>query len=180
MCIKLLERQTSLARCIKHFPPLSPFRGRGKGQGEEAENSLRWTDTLKDNIRLLVQGGPGFVQIALTNACNARCRFCGFPQLKPADRVMADPERLRRGLHTLAAHRVRFIVFTGGEPLLYPYLLDILGAAQDNGIQSLLCTNGGRWPDEQQSRVRRQCRREEGVRKIPSYSIPAFRICSHI
>jgi MoaA/NifB/PqqE/SkfB family radical SAM enzyme len=92
-------------------------------------------------MRLLAQGGPGFVQIALTNACNARCRFCSFPHLKPEARVMADPERLGRGLHTLAATGVRYLVFTGGEPLLYPYLEDILAEARDLGLHSLLCTN---------------------------------------
>ncbi len=91
---------------------------------------------------MLAQGGPGFVQIALTNACNARCRFCNFSQIKPADRVMADPERLRRGLRVLAAAGVRYIVFTGGEPLLYPHLPDILSEARNLGIQNLLCTNG--------------------------------------
>jgi MoaA/NifB/PqqE/SkfB family radical SAM enzyme len=96
---------------------------------------------LKDQMRLLAQGGPGFVQIALTNACNAHCRFCSFPQVKPEDRVMADPERLGRGLQTLAAVGVRYLVFTGGEPLLYPHLEDILTEARDLGFHSLLCTN---------------------------------------
>jgi len=55
---------------------------------------------------------------------------------------MADPERLRQGLHPLAANGVRYIVFNGGEPLLYPHLLDILAASREFGIQNLLCTNG--------------------------------------
>ena len=55
---------------------------------------------------------------------------------------MADPERLRRGLHLLAAAGVRYVVYTGGEPLLYPHLLDILSEARELGIQNLLCTNG--------------------------------------
>jgi MoaA/NifB/PqqE/SkfB family radical SAM enzyme len=97
---------------------------------------------IKDHLRLLAQGGPGFVNIALTNACNAKCRFCSFPQVKPSDRVMADPGRLRRGLHLLAATGVRYVVYTGGEPLLYPHLPDILGEARELGIQNLLCTNG--------------------------------------
>jgi MoaA/NifB/PqqE/SkfB family radical SAM enzyme len=97
---------------------------------------------LKEQLQLLAQGGPGFVQIALTNACNARCRFCSFPEIKPEDRVMADPERLRRGLQALARTGVCYIVFTGGEPLLYPHLMDILRESRDLGIQNLLCTNG--------------------------------------
>ena len=97
---------------------------------------------IKDHLRLLAQGGPGFVNIAPTNACNARCRFCSFPQVKPEDRVMADPERLRRGLHLLAATGVRYVVYTGGEPLLYPHLLDILSEGRELGLQNLLCTNG--------------------------------------
>lgn len=97
---------------------------------------------FKEHLRLLAQGGPGFVQIALTNACNAHCRFCSFPQIEPRDRVMADPERLVRGFQTLTAAGVRAIVFTGGEPLLYPHLEDILREAHDFGLQSLLCTNG--------------------------------------
>lgn len=98
--------------------------------------------TLVDHIRLLPQGGPGFVQLALTNACNARCRFCGFSRLRSEDWVMADPGRLCQGLATLAGAGVRTLVLTGGEPLLYPYLLDVAQAARRQGLQTLLCSNG--------------------------------------
>jgi MoaA/NifB/PqqE/SkfB family radical SAM enzyme len=104
--------------------------------------ALLLAKTLKAHLRLLTHGGPGFVQIALTNACNAQCRFCSFSQLEPRERVMADPERLLRGLHALAAAGVRYVVFTGGEPLLYPHLKDVLTEARDLGIHNLLCTNG--------------------------------------
>jgi len=97
---------------------------------------------VREWLRLLARGGPGFVQIALTNACNARCRFCNFSRLAPKDWIMADPARLRRGLGIMAAEGVRYCVFTGGEPLLYPHLAEILGEAQGVGLQSLLCTNG--------------------------------------
>ena len=56
---------------------------------------------------------------------------------------MADPERLRRGLRILAASRVRYLVFTGGEPLLYPYLQDILSEARNLGMQNLLARMAG-------------------------------------
>jgi MoaA/NifB/PqqE/SkfB family radical SAM enzyme len=98
--------------------------------------------TFKDLLRLLVQGGPGFCQIAVTNACNARCRFCSFPQVAPEERHMADPARLLEGLVALKAKGVCYLCLTGGEPLLYPALLPVLARARDLSIQTLLCTNG--------------------------------------
>ena len=55
---------------------------------------------------------------------------------------MADDTRLARGLRLLAQGGVKYLVFTGGEPLLYPPLVDILAQARDLGIITLLCTNG--------------------------------------
>lgn len=116
---------------------------------------MGWTQTIRDHIRLLAEGGPGFVQIALTNACNAHCRFCGFSQVKPADQVMADPGRLLRGLPGLAAAGVRTIVFTGGEPLLYPHLEEILTQAGRLNLQTMLCTNGWHLDGERLASLRR-------------------------
>ena len=98
--------------------------------------------TGKELLRLMLQGGPGFCQVAVTNACNASCRFCSFPSVAPEDWVMADPARLFRGLEVLKAKGVNYLCLTGGEPLLYPALLPVLGRARDLGIHTLLCTNG--------------------------------------
>lgn len=97
---------------------------------------------LKDYLGLLAEGGPGFVQLALTNACNAHCSFCGFSRLDSSHWRMAPWERLQRGLPALAAGGVRFLVVTGGEPLLYPHLRPALALAQSLGLVTLLCTNG--------------------------------------
>ena len=61
-------------------------RRRSQGAGGRPTNDAL-AMKLKEHIRLLAQGGPGFVQMALTNACNARCRFCNFSQIKPEDQV---------------------------------------------------------------------------------------------
>ncbi len=98
--------------------------------------------TLKEISRLILQGGPGFCQIAVTNACNAKCRFCSFPQVAGAARLMADPDRLLTGLAALKRAGVRYLSLTGGEPLLYPELQTILARAQELAIKTLLCTNG--------------------------------------
>jgi MoaA/NifB/PqqE/SkfB family radical SAM enzyme len=98
--------------------------------------------TVKELLRLVLQGGPGFCQIAVTNACNARCQFCSFPRVAPAERLMAEPARLFQGLKILKARGIHYICLTGGEPLLYPALLPTLARARDLAIQTILCTNG--------------------------------------
>ncbi|HZE20540.1 MAG TPA: radical SAM protein, partial [Desulfobaccales bacterium] len=98
--------------------------------------------TLKEILRLVLQGGPGFCQIAVTNACNAHCQFCSFPQIAPVQRVMADPARLYQGLDALKNKGVHYICLTGGEPLLYPALLPTLARARELAIRTVLCTNG--------------------------------------
>ncbi|MEJ5329981.1 MAG: radical SAM protein [Desulfobaccales bacterium] len=97
---------------------------------------------LRDFLRLLATGGPGLCQIALTNACNARCRFCRFPSVPAEDRVFADPARLVPGLARLQAGGIRYLSLTGGEPLLYPALLELVDEARRLGFYTLLVTNG--------------------------------------
>jgi MoaA/NifB/PqqE/SkfB family radical SAM enzyme len=98
--------------------------------------------TVRELLHLMLQGGPGFCQIAVTNACNARCRFCSFPGVTAPERVMADPVRLGRGLAALKEKGVRYVCLTGGEPLLYPALLPVLAQARALEITTLVCTNG--------------------------------------
>ncbi len=98
--------------------------------------------TLREILRLVLQGGPGFCQIAVTNACNAHCRFCSFPKVPPVEWVMADLGQLSRGLEALRDKGVHYLCLTGGEPLLYPALLPTLARARDLAIQTILCTNG--------------------------------------
>ncbi len=96
----------------------------------------------REALQLLLNGGPGFCQLALTNVCNARCRFCSFSQVPPEDRAMADPQRLLAGLTRLREGGVRYLTLTGGEPLLYPALLETLAAARRLGLVTMLVTNG--------------------------------------
>jgi MoaA/NifB/PqqE/SkfB family radical SAM enzyme len=98
--------------------------------------------TGRELFRLLLAGGPGFCQIALTNACNAHCRFCRFSRVPPREQTMADPDRLLAGLALLSRQGVRYLSFTGGEPLLHPALWDILEGAGRLGFTTLLVTNG--------------------------------------
>lgn len=98
--------------------------------------------TFQEMVRLALRGGPGFIQVAITNACNAQCRFCSFPQVPPSRWRMADPVRLVRGFEALQRAGVRYVSITGGEPLLYPELCFCLARARELGLQTLLVTNG--------------------------------------
>lgn len=98
--------------------------------------------TFKELVRLALKGGPGVCQVAVTNACNAHCRFCSFPQVPPTARCMADGARLTRGLAAMQRAGIQYICFTGGEPLLYPDLLPTLAQARKLGLANILVTNG--------------------------------------
>jgi MoaA/NifB/PqqE/SkfB family radical SAM enzyme len=98
--------------------------------------------TFQEMLKLAVQGGPGFIQVAVTNACNAQCRFCSFPEVPRAEWRMADPARLVRGFEALARAGITYVTITGGEPLLYPDLCSCLARARDVGLETLVVTNG--------------------------------------
>ncbi len=97
---------------------------------------------LPEMFHLALKGGPGFIQVAVTNACNACCRFCSFPQVPPSDWRMADLDRLTQGFTAMVRAGIKYVTLTGGEPLLYPDLFSCLDRAQALGLRTLLVTNG--------------------------------------
>jgi len=100
----------------------------------------------RNTLRLLLEeGGPGFCQFALNNACNARCGFCGFAldKLPRASWKYAEREGALEAIDILYRQAVRYLVLTGGEPMLHPDLLEIVQRASDLGMKVLLVTNAG-------------------------------------
>ncbi len=74
----------------------------------------------------------------ITTRCNARCSFCHIHKEKGSD---ADKSNILNNLIGLKKLGVRFIDFTGGEPLLYPHLEEILLASKKLGFMSTITTN---------------------------------------
>jgi len=99
-------------------------------------------ERIKEAKELLRNGGPAFCQVAITNQCNARCRFCSFPKVKKQDRVIIDPKEMEKSIDILYDRGVRYIQFTGGEPLLHPYILDMIAYSTKKDMISLIGTNG--------------------------------------
>ncbi len=99
-----------------------------------------------DNLRLVFeQGGPGFAQFALNNACNANCGFCNFARDSfPKDKwTFAGREAGLAAIDTLFKNGVRYLLFTGGEPTLHPNLLEFTRHAFGLGMKVMLVSNAG-------------------------------------
>ena len=100
---------------------------------------------LIDTLRLLLkEGGPGFCQFAINNACNARCAFCGFAVDKLSREAWkyVSRESALEAVEILSGHGVRYLEIDGGEPLLHQGLEDIVRRASGLRMNVLLVTNG--------------------------------------
>jgi MoaA/NifB/PqqE/SkfB family radical SAM enzyme len=96
--------------------------------------------------QVLAKGGPGQVIFALTNACNANCGFCNFAleRLPRAEWQFAPFAETVRAIDVLHGLFIRYLIVTGGEPLLHPRLDDIVAYAHRRGLTVILVTNGSR------------------------------------
>jgi MoaA/NifB/PqqE/SkfB family radical SAM enzyme len=124
------------------FEP-STAAARSEARTEKPRRAAR---DRRGTLRLVLEeGGPGFCQFALNNACNARCGFCNFA----LDKLPREHWKYvsRRGaldaVDILHRNGVRYLVLTGGEPMLHPDLNEIVQHASELGMKVLLVTNAG-------------------------------------
>jgi MoaA/NifB/PqqE/SkfB family radical SAM enzyme len=81
----------------------------------------------------------GTCMFAVTNLCNAHCKFCSIPN--QSNNGMISVNDAKAALDNLYLFGVRYIQFTGGEPLLYPHLLDVIAHGNHLGMIMTLVTN---------------------------------------
>ena len=108
---------------------------------DEAGKAPARSPRALDNLRLVFeQGGPGFAQFALNNACNANCGFCNFARdsFPKSQWKFADRAESLKAIDTLYANGVRYLLFTGGEPTLHPHVLEFTRHAHDLGMKVML------------------------------------------
>lgn len=99
----------------------------------------------KSLIRLVLdEGGPGFCQFAINNACNANCGFCNFARdVFPRESwTFVERQAAFDSLDILYRNGVRYLVITGGEPTLHPDLTAIVKHGVDLGMKMMLVSNG--------------------------------------
>lgn len=80
--------------------------------------------------------------ITLTRQCNLRCNFCYAKKTKYKKDDTIKYEDLQKIVDFCSDAKVKYFVFTGGEPTLYPRLLDILKYIQKHKIIPAITTNG--------------------------------------
>lgn len=109
----------------------------------------------KDKLDSLGEDGPVLaplhVRIKPTNACNHNCSYCAYRQDnlqlgRDMDSADAIPRtKMAEIVEDLIAMRVMAVTFSGGgEPFVYPYLLETAKALKTGGIKVASLTNGSR------------------------------------
>lgn len=83
-------------------------------------------------------------EIILTYGCNLRCDFCFEKEAGYRLSDQLEYEDLRRLVDLCGEAGIRYLFLTGGEPLLYPNLIEILQYVSENhpSITPTIATNG--------------------------------------
>lgn len=82
---------------------------------------------------------PLLLHYYITERCNCRCRFCDIWQTPHS--TDAQPAEVATNVAAARKLGIRFVDFTGGEPLLHPQLPELLHGARRAGLHTTLTTN---------------------------------------
>ena len=98
---------------------------------------------------VLQHGGPGYLQFAITNVCNAKCDFCGFAvdKFNPKQRRSVTLEEAYDTIDIAVRNHIGYLLFVGGEPLIHRDLAAMVRYATERGIHAMVCTNGSLWTE---------------------------------
>jgi len=131
---------------------VAPIEG-GLKSADEADSSRPVVRPKKSALQLfkevLNHGGPGYLQFAITNICNADCGFCGFArsQFDPKARRSVTLDEAKRVVDTALKNHIGYLLFVGGEPMVHRDIRAMTRYAAERGIHPMICTNGGLWND---------------------------------
>jgi MoaA/NifB/PqqE/SkfB family radical SAM enzyme len=99
---------------------------------------------------VLDHGGPGYLQFAITNICNARCDFCGFAvdRFDPKQRRSVTLKEAKDVIDIAVRNHIGYLLFVGGEPMIHRDLRAMVRYAAESGIRPMICTNGSLWNEQ--------------------------------
>jgi len=125
----------------------------------EAGPSQPVTPPRKGFFRLLAEvldhGGPGYLQFAITNVCNAKCDFCGFAvdRFDPKQRRSVTLAEARDVIDICVRNHIGYLLFVGGEPMAHRDLRFMVRYAAERGVRPMICTNGSLWTDQNMNQL---------------------------
>jgi MoaA/NifB/PqqE/SkfB family radical SAM enzyme len=105
---------------------------------------------LKLMGEVLDHGGPGYLQFAITNLCNADCDFCGFARSKfdPKARRSVTLREAQDVIEICLRNHIGYLLFVGGEPMVHRDIRAMTRYAAERGVHPMICTNGALWTEE--------------------------------
>lgn len=114
-----------------------PFRG------ESLKNALRSGRFLRDPspTRVLGLDDPRQLWIEVQGSCNEQCVHC-YADSAPKDLPSLDRGTVEDVVRDASELGFSMIQFTGGDPLLWDDLPEMVGLARDLGVDSEIYTNG--------------------------------------
>ena len=121
---------------------------------EQALPPIRVVPPKKSKLSLfkeiLDHGGPGYLQFAITNICNARCDFCGFAvdRFDPKQRRSVTLKEACDVIDISVRNHIGYLLFVGGEPMVHRDLRAMVRYAAESGIRPMICTNGSLWTEQ--------------------------------
>ncbi|MFO8059948.1 MAG: radical SAM protein, partial [Bacillota bacterium] len=101
-------------------------------------NSLFITAPMRRKLVDTGQRNPSTLQVDPTSACNLRCPGCWAGKYEESDSI--EPERLDRLFEEMKELGIYWVVLSGGEPLIYPHLLELM--EKHNDMAFMAYTNG--------------------------------------
>lgn len=117
-------------------------------------------------------GGPGYLQFAITNICNARCDFCNFAvdKFDPKSRRSVTLEQARDVIDIALRNHIGYMLFVGGEPLAHRDLPAMVRYCAQQGISPMVCTNGSLWTEDNMRELAR-CGLTSVIMSIDSHDV---------
>lgn len=107
------------------------------------DNTVLTNGIIKNNKffpKMNLQSGT--MRIVLTTQCNYKCKYCFAEGEKDKDYRILDIEQIKKVILIGKEFGINNIKLTGGEPLLYPYLEELLKYIREIGISYIdLTTN---------------------------------------
>lgn len=105
-------------------------------------DSLRYSHASRGQRHGAIAGHGPVVVWNVTRTCNLHCRHCYSASETKSYEGELSTEQARAFIDDLADFKAPVLLFSGGEPLMRPDILDLAQYAHERGLRTTFSTNG--------------------------------------